>query len=68
VSVVRRHTAGGEKTMNTQIESSSRIFQTSRRRSRGLLVGVLLVVGYFGTAAVLIRDYTAPIVVTEHVG
>jgi len=54
--------------MNTQIESSSRIFQTSRRRSRGLLVGVLLVVGYFGTAAVLIRDYTAPIVVTEHVG
>jgi len=44
--------------MTAPIESVSRIFQTSRRRSHGLLAGILLVVGYFGTAVVLIRDYS----------
>jgi hypothetical protein len=49
----------GEQTMSAQTESVSRIFQTSRRRSHGLLVGILLVLGYFGSAVVLIRDYSA---------
>lgn len=40
-------------------DTASRIFQTSRRRSHGLVVGILLVLGYFGTAAVLISDYSA---------
>jgi len=52
--------------MSTETPSPSRIFQTSRRRSHGLLVGVLLVLGYFGSAVVLIRDYSAPSVVAEH--
>jgi hypothetical protein len=43
--------------MNTA-DTTSRLFQTSRRRSHGLVVGILLVFGYFGTAAVLIRDYS----------
>jgi hypothetical protein len=43
----------------TTTDTTSRIFQTSRRRSHGLLVGILLVLGYFGTAAVLISDYSA---------
>ena len=42
-----------------QSESASRMFQTSRRRSHGLALGILLLVGYLGSAAVLIRDYTA---------
>lgn len=47
--------------MNPRTETASPIFQTSRRRSHGLVVGILLVLGYFTTAAVLIRDYsTAP--------
>jgi hypothetical protein len=54
--------------MSPQIPSASRIFQTSRRRSHALLVGVLLVLGYFGSAAVLIRDYSSATVVTEHNG
>jgi hypothetical protein len=50
----------GENTMSpTQIESTSNIFQTSRRRSYGVVVGVLLVIGYFCSAAVLIRDYSS---------
>src|SRR5262249_10182699 len=40
----------------TTTDTTSRIFQTSRRRSHGLVVGILLVLGYFGTAAVLISD------------
>ena len=44
--------------MTTTVDTTSRLFQTSRRRSHGLVVGVLLVLGYFGTAAVLIRDYS----------
>lgn len=46
--------------MSPQPESVSHLFQTSRRRSHGLLVGIFLVLGYFGSAAVLIRDYSAP--------
>ena len=42
-----------------QTESASHIFETSRRRSYGVVVGVLLVIGYFCSAAVLIRDYSA---------
>jgi len=50
----------GEMIMSAnQSESASRMFQTSRRRSHGLAVGLLLVLGYLGSAAVLIRDYTA---------
>ncbi len=49
----------GEKTMRAQTESVSPIFQNSRRRSPGLVLGILLVLGYFGTAVVLIRDYSA---------
>jgi hypothetical protein len=45
--------------MPTTVDTTSRLFQTSRRRSNGLVVGVLLVLGYFGTAAVLISDYSA---------
>jgi hypothetical protein len=45
--------------MNTTVQTTSPLFQTSRRRSHGLVVGILLVLGYFGTAAVLIRDYSA---------
>ncbi|HUM10074.1 MAG TPA: hypothetical protein VLT82_03890 [Myxococcaceae bacterium] len=45
--------------MTAQTQSASHIFQTSRRRSYGLLLGVLLVLGYFGSAAILIRDYSA---------
>jgi hypothetical protein len=45
-------------TMTSQIETTSRIFETSRRRSHTLLVGILVVVGYFCAAAVLIRDYS----------
>jgi len=44
--------------MSAQTESLSNIFKTSRRRSYGLVVGCFLVLGYFGSAAVLIRDYT----------
>jgi len=44
--------------MSTKNETASRIFHSSRRRASGLLVGVLLVVGYFGSAAILIRDYS----------
>jgi hypothetical protein len=54
--------------MSTPTQSSSRIFQTSRRRSHGLLLGVLLVLGYFGSAVVLIHDYSDARVVTEHNG
>ncbi len=43
-----------------QSETASRMFQTSRRRSHGLTVGFLLVLGYLCSAAVLIREYTAP--------
>ena len=47
--------------MNPRTDAAFPIFQASRRRSHGLVVGVLLVLGYFTTAAVLIRDYsTAP--------
>jgi|GEM_PF-409706 len=42
-----------------QSETASRMFQTSRRRSHGLALGVLLVIGYVFGAGVLIRDYTA---------
>jgi len=45
--------------MTTTVDTASRLFQTSRRRSHGLVVGILLVLGYFGTAAVLIGDYSA---------
>ena len=45
--------------MKAHTETASPLFQTSRRRSHGLVVGVLLVLGYFTTAAVLIRDYSA---------
>ncbi|HVP60470.1 MAG TPA: hypothetical protein VMT11_07920 [Myxococcaceae bacterium] len=45
--------------MSAQTESVSPLFQTSRRRSHGLLLGIFLVLGYFGSAAVLIRDYSA---------
>ncbi len=45
-------------TMSPQTESVSNIFQTSRRRSHGLLVGILVVLGYFCGAAVMIRDYS----------
>jgi len=41
------------------VTTSAPLFETSRRRSHGLVVGILLVLGYFGTAAVLIRDYSA---------
>jgi len=44
--------------MTTTVDTTSRPFQTSRGRSHGFLVGILLVLGYFGTAAVLIRDYS----------
>lgn len=44
--------------MTTTVDTTPRIFQTSRRRSQGLLLGILLVLGYFGTAAVLISDYS----------
>ena len=37
----------------TTTDTTSRLFQTSRRRSHGLVVGILLVLGYFGTAAIL---------------
>ena len=40
-------------------DTTSPIFQTSRRRSHALVVGILLVLSYFGTAAVLISDYSA---------
>jgi len=46
--------------MSAQTESATTIFQSSRRRSHALLAGVLLVLGYFGGAAVLIRDYSVP--------
>jgi hypothetical protein len=50
----------GENVMSAiQTESASHIFETSRRRSYGVVVGVLLVIGYFCSAAVLIRDYSA---------
>ena len=45
--------------MDARTETTSLLFQTSRRRSHGLVVGILLVLGYFTTAAVLIRDYSA---------
>ena len=54
--------------MSTKNETASRIFHSSRRRASGLLVGVLLVVGYFGSAAILIRDYSSATVVTDHTG
>ena len=54
--------------MSTKNETASRIFQTSRRHASGLLLGVLLVVGYFASAAVLIRDYSSATVVTDHNG
>jgi len=54
--------------MSTRNETASRIFQTSRRRAHGLLVGVILVLGYFGSAAVLISDYSSATVVTQHNG
>lgn len=57
-----------ETTMSTKNETASRIFHSSRRRASGLLVGVLLVVGYFGSAAILIRDYSSATVVTDHNG
>ena len=44
--------------MTTTVDTTSRLFQTSRRRSHGLVVGVLLVLGYFGTAVILFRDYS----------
>jgi hypothetical protein len=50
----------GEMIMSAnQSETASRMFQTSRRRSHGLALGVLLVIGYVFGAGVLIRDYTA---------
>ena len=45
--------------MTTTVDTTPRIFQTSRRRSNMLVLGILLVLGYFGTAAVLISDYSA---------
>jgi len=53
--------------MSAQTASATTIFQSSRRRSHALLVGILLVLGYFGGAAVLIRDYSAPTVNVEQV-
>lgn len=47
-------------------DTTSRLFQTSRRRSHGLVVGILLVLGYFGTAAVLISDYSSSSPTVEH--
>ena len=45
--------------MTTETETaSSRLFETSRRRSSLLVVGILVVLGYFCAAAVLIRDYS----------
>ena len=34
------------------------LFQTSRRRSHLVVVGILVVLGYFGAATLLIRDYS----------
>lgn len=45
--------------MSPRTVTVSPLFETSRRRSYGLVVGILVVLGYFGTAAVLIRDYSA---------
>ncbi|HEY1335424.1 MAG TPA: hypothetical protein VGF31_14270 [Myxococcaceae bacterium] len=46
--------------MTATVETtSSSLFQTSRRRSHALVVGILLVLAYFGTAAILISDYSA---------
>jgi hypothetical protein len=45
--------------MTTTVDTTSRLFQTSRRRSHGLVVGILLVLAYFGTAAILISDYSS---------
>jgi hypothetical protein len=44
--------------MTTTIDTTPGLFQTSRRRSHLLALGILLVLGYFGTAAVLISDYS----------
>lgn len=44
--------------MSPQTESVSSIFRASRSRSHGLLVGILVVLGYFCGAAVMIRDYS----------
>jgi hypothetical protein len=49
----------GDTIMIATVDTTSRIFQTSRRRSHALVVGILLVLGYFGIAAVLISDYSA---------
>jgi len=54
--------------MSAQTESVSPIFQTSRRRSPGLVLGILLMLGYFGTAVVLIRDYSAAPSTFEQLG
>jgi hypothetical protein len=50
--------AGVTAMRTIQTESASPIFETSRRRSYAIVVGVLLVIGYFCSAAVLIRDYS----------
>ena len=44
--------------MTTTIDTTSRLFQTSRSRSHMLVLGILLVLAYFGTAAVLIGNYS----------
>ena len=44
--------------MTTTLDTTSPLFQTSRSRSHLLLLGILLVLGYFGTAAVLISNYS----------
>jgi hypothetical protein len=53
--------------MSAQTASATTIFRSSRRRSHGLLAGVLLVLGYFGVAAVLIRDYSVPTVSVDRI-
>lgn len=45
--------------MTTTADTASRLFENSRRRSHGLVLGILLVLGYFGAAAILISDYSS---------
>ena len=45
--------------MTPTLDTPSPLFQTSRSRSHMLMAGILLVLAYFGAAAVLISDYSA---------